>query len=190
MPQSQMAGNSVAGGDTVYLQYVPLQGIGEGLVAPPERLMKANANGESPAVLAGEQQFQLMYAPRMAPDGKWVVFGAINIPPMLVTPTDTPQPGSAGFDLFSWLGLEPRKAEAHGLPWDVYMVPATGGTAIRLTKLDEDQPFPVWLDNSNIAFMGTKGLFKLSIDKSGNPVGDPAKIHDGAPHGGLSWRGP
>jgi hypothetical protein len=192
MPASQMAVNDVANGDTVYLQYVPVQNGGEGMVAPPERLMKANANAQSPSVLADETQFQLMYAPRMSPDGKWVVFAAINVPPVPVqpvAPTAVPTQGG-GFDLFGWLGLAPNGAQAHGLPWDVYMVPASGGQAIRLTKLDEDQPVTAWLDSSTIAFMGTQGLFKISIDDKGNPVGSPVKIHEGAPHGGLSWRGP
>ncbi|MEO8287365.1 MAG: hypothetical protein ABI670_13150 [Chloroflexota bacterium] len=190
MPASQMPASGEANGDTVYLEYIQPRGNAEGLVAPPQRLMRADASGEKTTVLADENAFQLMYAPRMSPDGKWVVFGAINIPPPnqpLPAPADTP-PG--GFNLLQWMGFEPTTAQAHGMPWDVYMVPATGGPGIRLTKLDEDQPYPVWLDNSTIAFMGTTGLYKLSIGEDGQPKGDPTKIHDGAPHGGLSWRAP
>jgi Tol biopolymer transport system component len=161
------------------------------VVAPPERLMKASEDGKSPVVLADETQFQLMYSPRMSPDGKWVAFAAINVPPLNSTlPTPTSTSGGGPFDLLGWLGLAPRNAQAHGLPWDVYLVPSAGGEPIRLTKLDEDQPVPTWLDNSTIAFMGTQGLFKISIDGNGNPQGNPVKLHDGAPHGGLSWRGP
>jgi hypothetical protein len=79
-------------------------------------------------------------------------------------------------------------ASAHGLPWDVFLVPSAGGTPVRLTQLNEDQPHAVWLDNSTIAFMGTTGLYKLSINANGQPTGQPTKIHDGAPHGGLTWR--
>jgi hypothetical protein len=191
MAASQMAANDGERGETVYLEYVPLKGLGEGVVAPPERLMKASEDGKSPVVLADETQFQLMYSPRMSPDGKWVAFAAINVPPLNSTlPTPTSTSGGGPFDLLGWLGLAPRNAQAHGLPWDVYLVPSAGGEPIRLTKLDEDQPVPTWLDNSTIAFMGTQGLFKISIDGNGNPQGNPVKLHDGAPHGGLSWRGP
>ena len=79
-------------------------------------------------------------------------------------------------------------ASAHGNPWDLFLVPVAGGNSIRLTKLNEDQPHPVWLDNSTIAFMGTTGLYKLSINAGGQAAGQPTKIHDGAPHGGLTWR--
>jgi hypothetical protein len=56
--------------------------------------------------------------------------------------------------------------------------------------MNEDQPHPVWLDNSTIAFMGTTGLYKLTIGSDGKPTGAPVKIHDGAPHGGLTLHAP
>jgi hypothetical protein len=183
MPSAQMASSNVQSGDTVYLQYVTAQGDQEGLTAPSERLMKANASAAVTTTLADETEFQLMYAPRMSPDGKWVAFAAINVPPAPPTP-------SGGLDLFGWLGLEPQTAHAHGLPWDMYLVPASGGKPVRLSNLNEDQPVVTWLDNSTMAFMGTYGLYKLSIDSSGNPVGQPAKMHDGVVHGGLTWHAP
>ncbi len=54
----------------------------------------------------------------------------------------------------------------------------------------EDQPHAAWLDNSTIAFMGVSGLYKMQLDRDGKPIGKPQKIHDGAPHGGLSWHAP
>ncbi len=78
----------------------------------------------------------------------------------------------------------------HGLPWELFLVSANGGEVTQLTKLNEDQPTPAWLDNSTLAFMGSTGLYKLGIDASGKPVGTPQKIHAGAPHGGISWHAP
>jgi hypothetical protein len=178
-PTAEGAGNQVA-----YLEYVPAPPDAEGLIAPPQRLMVAGLDGKSPRVVLDENAFQAMYAPRMSPDGKWIAFAAVNVPP----PDAAPQ--GALFDPLEWLGLKPHTASAHGLPWDVYLVPTSGGVAVRLTKLDEDQPFSAWLDNSTIAFMGLNGMYKVQIDSNGAPVGDPVKVHEGAPHGGLSWHAP
>lgn len=184
--RSQVAANakmpSVGGpkGTMVYLENLPAKSA-DG-VTPLQRLVRQETGDAStgPSVLVPENTYQLMYAPDMSPDGKWVVFSAINVPP-------TP-PG--GFDPFKWLLMEPETASAHGLPWDLFIVPASGGDSARLTTLNEDQPYPAWLDNTTLAFMGTKGLYKMSIDAQGKGVGEPAIIHKGAPHGGLTWHAP
>jgi hypothetical protein len=56
--------------------------------------------------------------------------------------------------------------------------------------MSEDQPHPTWIDDSTIAFMGIGGLYRLQLGPDGNPLGKPQKIHEGAPHGGLTWHGP
>lgn len=184
MEQAQMLTAEGAGNLVAYLEYVPAPPDAAGLIAPPQRLMTAGVDGKSPHVVLDEKAFQAMYAPRLSPSGKWIAFAAVNVPP----PDTAPQ--GALFDPLAWLGLKPRTASAHGLPWDVYLVPAAGGTVVRLSKLDEDQPYPAWLDDSTIAFMGINGLYKLQIDGNGAPVGQPVKVHGGAPHGGLSWHAP
>lgn len=199
MPESQMATAIGGTSDMAFIEYVEPTGDQQGFIAPLQRLSRASADGETHKVLIDETVFQLIYAPSGSPDGKWIVFAAVNIPPIGKDPFpttipfyNTPTPTKSGdqFDFFSWLGLEPKKAAAHGLPWDLFMVSTDGGTPIRLTTMDEDQPYPIWLDNTTIAFMGATGLYKLSINPDGSPIGIPTKIHEGSPHGGLSWLGP
>jgi hypothetical protein len=180
MEQSQMPSAEGAGELVAYLEYVPVAPNAAGLIAPPQRLMVAGLDGKSPRVVLDEHAFQAMYIPRISPNGKWIAFAAVNQPP----------PQGWLFDPLEWLGIKPRTASAHGLPWDVYLVPTEGGAPVRLSKLDEDQPFPAWLDDSTIAFMGINGLYKVQIDGSGAAVGQPVKVHEGAAHGGLSWHAP
>jgi hypothetical protein len=178
LPSAEMPGTGGPGNDVLSLEEAPQAGSGE--LPPTQRLVRVSADGSSKSVLVNDNTYQLMYAPSMSPDGKWVVFAAIN----------PPAPQASQFDFFRWLSLEPETASAHGQPWDLYLVPSTGGTATRITSLNEDQPHPVWLDNSTIALMGTTGLYKFAIGNDGKPISAPVKIHNGAPHAGLTWHAP
>lgn len=202
-PAAQMPAAVPTTGDIVFLEYVtPTDGL-EGSIAQRQRIMRASADGASTKVLIDETVFQLIYAPSVSPDGKWVVFAALNIAPEGKDPfpttipfKGTPAPGvtpgmpGGNLDLFVWLGLAPRPASAHILPWDIFMVSTEGGAPIRLTTMDEDQPYPIWLNNETVAFMGATGLYTLGIDPSGKPIDVPTRVHEGAIHGGLTWRGP
>jgi WD40 repeat protein len=165
-----------------------------------DRLVLVGPGDAQPRVLVTEKAYQAIQAPQLSPDGKWVVFSAINVPPsglQQLMPQGTTQqsgcdsrqePGCFLLSAFRFLTFAPLTASAHGLPWDVFLVPAAGGNPIRLTQLNEDQPHAAWLDNSTIGLMGTTGLYKLSINAGGQPAGQPTRIHEGAPHGGLTWR--
>jgi hypothetical protein len=137
-------------------------------------------DGSGQRVLVNEHAFQMVYEPRISPDGKWVAFAAINQPP----------PQGRNDNLLKWLLLLPETAYAHGLPWDLYLVSTGGGPPIQLSKLNEDQPVAAWLSNTTIDFMGVRGLYQVRIGADGKPMGDASKVHEGAPHGGLSWHAP
>jgi hypothetical protein len=149
-----------------------------------KRIAKSGPDGQGRTVLVSENDFFDLYAPRMSPDGKWVVFAAV------VQPTGNSSSRDTGFDLLNWLTFAPRTASAHNFPWELYLALATGGPAIRLTNLNEDQPYPTWLDERTIAFLGVKGLYRQTIDNTGRPVGDPLKLREGAQHSMLTWHGP
>lgn len=141
--------------------------------APPDR---------ASYVLVEENDMQRVYAPRVSPDGKWVVYAATVAP----APTN-----GSDFDPLGWLLFSPRTAYAHGDPWDLFIVSTEGASPSRITTLNEDEPYAVWTSDSEIAFMGTGGLRTLRLDAKGSPIGEPQRIHEGETvHGGLSWRGP
>lgn len=145
-----------------------------------QRIVHANPDGEERVVLVPEDRFFGTYGPRMSPNGKWVVFSA----------TEGEGSSKREFDFFRWLLLEPTSAYAHEEPWDLYIVPASGGEPTRLTTLKDDQPYPIWLDNSTIAFIGVTGMYKLGISSDGKAEGEPLKMQEGARHSSITWRGP
>jgi Tol biopolymer transport system component len=135
-----------------------------------------------PTVLFESRDFPIIYNPRLSPDGKWVIFSSMNFPR-----TNGEGPS---FDLLGWLLMQPEVAEAHGLPWDIYIMPTTGGAPSRLTHLNEDQPVATWIDNTTVALIGTSGLYKVQITSDGQAGQKPDRIYDGVSHSGLAWHAP
>jgi hypothetical protein len=178
--------NPAEGGSDGAILYLgtPAQGSDTAGANAGIKLVREKPDGTLSQVLVDSPTFSAFYGPAASPDGSKVAFAAIEIPPI--------SPGSGSdFDLVKWLTFQPEVASAHGLPWDLYLVPGNGGgTPVRLTNMSEDQPHPTWVDNDTIAFMGISGLYRLQLDPEGNPLGKPEKIHEGAPHGGLTWHGP
>jgi hypothetical protein len=208
MDSAQLPNVEGPGADLIALEYVPTSD--PQAIAPLQQMVRVSPDGKTRSIIVPPNSFHNMYAPVMSPDGKWVAFAATNVPPdnAVVTPivppglptsvppigvpvpTITPGTSGDGLDLFALLGLDAKPAQAHGLPWDLFLVPVAGGTPIRLTRLDEDQPYVTWTGNNTINFMGVTGLYQFDIDANGFPTTPPYKLHDGAPHGGLSWHQP
>lgn len=180
LARSYMAVPTGSGEEVIYLEEI---GDSQGL-APLLQVSTAASDQGPHKVVVPPNDFFDLYAPRMSPDRKWVVFAAA-----VQNPVNTPT-ARRDFDPWSWLSFEPRTASAHNFPWELYIVPASGGPATRLTSLSDDQPHAVWLDNSTIAFMGIKGLYTLTITPDGKPAGEPARLINGVQHSTLTWHAP
>jgi mono/diheme cytochrome c family protein len=142
----------------------------------------AAPDGSGSRELIGGKDFQGFYAPRFAPHGKQIIVAAIGGPQ-----TDAqglPIKASAPAPLDRLLGMfEPPVAEAHGLPWDLWLVNTDGSGLRRLTSFYEDLPMAAFApDGKQIAVMGLGGIYLLDADGSWlrriDQVGD---------HGGLDW---
>lgn len=168
------------GGEIVYLEHVPV--VEGGASSSGQRIVISRPDGSGKRVIVPETEALALYAPRVSPDGKWLVYASVN--------QNRPTPTPAGFDLWKWLMLEPEVASAHGVPWELYIVPTTGGKPVQLTSLSEDEPFAAWHDSTDLSFLGLNALYTLSIDTQGKAVGDPRVLAEGVQHGRLTWHAP
>ena len=148
-------------------------------------LVAAAADGSAQRTLIDAKTFQGFYAPRFSPDGKQIIVAAIGGPPTdpggkpLASPS-----GASPLDLV--LGLfAPATAEAHGLPWAMWMVNVDGSGLRRLTQIYEDLPMAAYSpDGKQIVVLGAGGFYLMDADGANlrriDPKGD---------HGGLDWAG-
>jgi Tol biopolymer transport system component len=143
----------------------------------------ADLDGQNSQRIISGKEFLGFYAPRFTPDGKQIIVAAIEGPPTDKNGfplADSPRP-----NLAEWmLGLfAPPIAEAHGAPWDLWIVNTDGSGLRRLTKLNEDLPMAAFSpDGSIVAVLAYNGMYLMNPDGSNlrriDPHGD---------HGGLDW---
>lgn len=148
-----------------------------------ETLEVAAPDGSGARVVLNTVQFQGFYAPRFSPDGKQIVVAAVGGPPTdpQGVPTGQRNPGLLD-QLLAW--FEPQTAEAHGAPWDLWMVNSDGTGLRRLTTLYDDLPVASFApDGKTIAVQSASGIYLLNPDGSNFRRIDPQ-----GEHGGLDWR--
>jgi Tol biopolymer transport system component len=142
----------------------------------------AAPDGSGDRQVIGAGAFAAFYAPHFSPDGTRIVVAAIGGPP-----TDErgyPVGGTSASPLDRLLGLvEPPVAEAHGAPWDLWLVNVDGTALRRLPQAREDTPMAVFApDGRQIVMMGAGGIYLIGVDGDNfrqiDPLGD---------HGGLDW---
>ena len=142
----------------------------------------AAPDGSSDRELVGSGAFSDLAAPRFSADGKQLVFtargGPVTDPQGYPIKTSSRSPIQALLELF-----EPPIAEAHGAPWDVWVINTDGTGLRRLPAAREDAPMAIFSpDGDQIVMMGAGGIYVMQSDGSNlrkiDPLGD---------HGGLDW---
>lgn len=138
------------------------------------------AVGGPARVLVGSDEFITITSPRFSPDGATVIFGAAALPP-ISTPIKRADWANPLDRLLSW--VTPSSAEAHGLPWEIFSVPASGGKPQQLTNVADDTLYAAWsTDGKRIIAYGAGGLYLVDPSTGKTTVLSP----DGS-HGGMDW---
>lgn len=141
----------------------------------------AELDGTNPARVIDGGPFLGFYAPRFTPDGSQIVVAAI----------EGPETDDQGFPIKTTKGpfeqllglLEPPAAEAHGAPWDLWIVNIDGSGLRRLTYFYEDLPMVAFApDGKEMVIMGYNGFYRMNIDGT-----QLRRIDPHGDHGGLDW---
>jgi len=146
----------------------------------------ANVDGSSPKQLLPSGVFAAIYGPRFSPDVQTIVFAESG-------PASKKLPGAYAFDRpaesspcavsLAFICLV-EKAEAHGLPWDLWLVNLDGTKFERLTNIGADSPVPAWsADGKQIAFYDATGIYILEVATK-----KIYQVSDSRGYGGFDWR--
>ncbi len=140
--------------------------------------------GGDDRLLVKPDRFASILAPRFSPDGKTIAFSASDVSPSLTPSAPSSQPKAASpFDGLRAL-LEPGRAEAHGLPWEIWSVPTAGGAVKQMTQIQEDTPYVAWAaSGSRMLVYGAGGLYLVDVAANKSTI-----LSSDGSHGGMDWR--
>lgn len=121
-----------------------------------EVLAVANIGGDGIRALFPAGTYQILAAPRFAPDGQRIAFSGV---------TKIPNQESGAPDRPDVLALlRPRVAAAHGIPWEIWVINVDGSGREQLTERQEDNPMAAWSpDGAHLAVKGELGLYLLEM---------------------------
>ena len=116
-----------------------------------QSLVVSNLDGSNERTIVGPGQMNGLSVPAWSPDGTKVVFASV---------------GLASPEGFGKAGL--AAPTMHGGVWDLWVVPASGGTPTLMSAVQEDLPYPQWpLDGSRVYFISPTGFW--GVPSSGGP---------------------
>jgi Tol biopolymer transport system component len=134
-------------------------------------LLVADGDGAQAVEVVPAGVFVVIRSPRVAPDGRSILFAAPAEGAMGATPPPAPAPLMRP-SLLARL-LAPRRAEAHGLPSYVWAVDIASGQRRRLSEFAMDDPAVAWADGGRaVVFLATDGLYRALPDGSATQRAD------------------
>ena len=148
----------------------------------------ANSGGSGAKRLVDDGTFATLFGARFSPDGQSIVFAASGPPSRKLPGVQgymQETPGNEGACAVSIVFIcLVETAQAHGLPWDLWLVNPTGTKFERLTNIGADSPVPAWSrDGKQIAFFDATGIYLLDWQKK-----SIHQVSDSRGYGGFDWR--
>ena len=149
-------------------------------------LWMANIDGSSPKELLADGVFAAIYGPRFSPDMQTIVFAESGPPTKKL-------PGAYAFDrstqddscavALAFVCLV-EKADAHGLPWELWLIHLDTLKFEQLTHIGSDSPVPAWsADGKQIAFFDASGIYILDV-----AMNKITQVSYSRGYGGFDWR--
>ncbi len=148
----------------------------------------ANSDGSGAKQIMTEGAFAAIFGMRFSPDSSSILFAASGPPNVKLPGVTAYAPEYATGDNACAVSLGfvclAQSAEAHGLPWDMWLVNLDGSKFERLTSLGADSPVPVWsTDGKQFAFYDGTGIYIMDI--STKNIYQVSTSHG---YGGFDWR--
>ena len=166
IPNGQQPSISIDGSHLVYLVF--------DFEIYVQSLWIADSDGANARELVPGSTFFAMAGPHLSPDGSVVSFAASGE----MNAAEANDPTLRDW-LLSWLGAAP--VQAHGPPWEIWTVPATGGILEQQTELLIDSPGTVWSpDGDFVALVHPGGVLLIGAD-------EPRYLGKSVGHGEIIW---
>lgn len=155
----------------------------------------ADIDGSNAKQLMENGTFAAIYGMRFSPDSQSIVFAASGSPNKKLpgiqadeNRMNLPGSGRSGHGgscaISLLLACLVETAEAHGPPWDLWLVNLDGTQFQRLTNIGSDSPVPAWShDGKSIAFFDANGLHLLDLQTKVT-----YNIPSAGGFGGFDWR--
>jgi len=143
------------------------------------QLQVGSADGSNARTILTDKDFQAIYSPRLSPDGKVLVFAGSGRTGSKVASV------GMGTRLAAALNpLLPSSAEAHGLPWDPWVIGVDGTGFKKIMNLGSDEQALTWSpDGQDIAMANLSSTYLMRADGGG-----VHRIVDRGDPGGLDWK--
>lgn len=176
------AGDESISPDGKYISYLQID-----FTTYATSLWIANGDGSNPKQLVDSQTFLTIAAPHFGPDSQSIVFSVSGpakkkLPgiPYALEKGDERSECLLPLAFTCWV----ERAEANGLPWDLWIASVDGSKFERLTNIGADSPVAAWPpDGKYVAFFDTTGIYL--VDRATKQIYQVSGIGG---HGSFDWR--